>query len=115
MDDFEILDYTSIPSIDSQKNKKIMLNPIEELLKNASKIERGLSIRQLKQHTNFSKNKIKHYIFNSKFIEDTPGSIHGSGKTKIKVYNFTPVEKGYFNRKIKKRFFTAVVLEQPVI
>jgi len=63
----------------------------------------GLSIKKLKLGTGFSKRKIKHLIYTSQFIEDCPGYLHGSGKSKIDVYRYTPIEKIYSERKIKKQ------------
>ena len=77
------------------------LNPVEAVLEIYG--ERGLSIRQLKEITDLPKRKIKSFIYNSMFIEDTPPLIHGSCKAKIRVFNYTPNVKQYFTRRITKR------------
>ena len=70
---------------------------IEELLKNAN--ERGLSVKQLKKSTGLTKNKIIRIIFNSKNIDDCNPHVHGSGKTKIRVFVFKPSNTMYIERK----------------
>jgi hypothetical protein len=68
---------------------------MDNLIENVLKVynERGLSIKQLKEITNISRKSIKWYIYNSNFIEETNPLIHGSLKTKINVYNYTPNKK----------------------
>jgi len=63
---------------------------------------RGVSMRKLKKATGLSKRSIKYQIYCSKFIEDAVPGAYGSGKCKIKVYNYTPVESSYFKRRTKK-------------
>ena len=77
------------------------LNPVEAVLQVYG--DRGLSIRQLKQITELPKRKIKSHIYNSMFIEDTSPLIHGSCKTKIRVFNYNVLENNYFKRKLKKK------------
>jgi hypothetical protein len=79
------------------------MNQLESILKCYN--ERGLSIRQIKLATDFSKRKIKYLIHNSQFIEDTNPYLHGSSKTRIDVYNYTPIKKVYSQRRVKKNHF----------
>jgi len=78
---------------------EIELNPVEALLKNAG--EKGLSYKQLSETIN--KKSVKYFIFTSKYIEDTPGLLHGSGKNKIKVVRYTEKMNNYFDRNKKQR------------
>jgi hypothetical protein len=82
------------------------LNPIESVLQVYGKS--GLSISQLKEITSLSKRSVNKFIYTSKFIEDTSPYLHGSGKTKINVYNYTPIEKNYFKRREKKRIIEEI-------
>ena len=75
------------------------MNQIESILEIYN--HRGMSIRQLKETSGLSKNSIKHLIYTSKFIEDTTPGLHGSGKSKIKVFNYTPKKEKYFKRRNK--------------
>ena len=88
------------------------MNSIESVLGGYGK--RGLSIKQLKEITSLPKNKIKHCIYTSKFIEDTPPILHGSGKAKIKVFNYTPVESGYFKRRVIVKKIVEMEVEMEV-
>ena len=76
-----------------------ILNPIESVLRIYNKY--GCSTKKIMEMTGFSKRTIKYYIYNSKFIEDTGPLLHGSGKAKNDVYNYTDKEQSYFKRKIK--------------
>ena len=78
------------------------VNPVEILLKNVVPIERGLSMRNLKNQTKLSRRTIKYHIYNSKMIENTAPYIHGSLKQKISVYNYNPVKMDYTKRNEKK-------------
>jgi len=76
-------------------------NELEHVLKCYN--ERGLSMRQIKQASGLSKRRINHLIYTSQFIEDTNPYLHGSSKSKINVYNYTPVEKPYFTRRQRQQ------------
>ena len=78
------------------------LNPIESVLQCYN--HRGLSIKQLEKITQLCKRTITYHIYTSTFIEDTQPCLHGSTKSKINVYNYTPDAKKYFQRKMKKLF-----------
>jgi hypothetical protein len=79
------------------------MNELESILKCYN--ERGLSIRQIKLATGFSKRKIKHLVYTSNFIEDTNPYLHGSSKSRINVYNYTPVAMLYSKRRVKNNKF----------
>jgi len=84
--------------INYKNNKNLNMEiEIEQLLENSG--ERGLSIKQLKGLTDLTKNKIMRIIFNSENIDDCVPHIHGSGKTKIKVFVFKPNNITYIERK----------------
>jgi hypothetical protein len=85
------------------------MNHLESILKCYN--ERGLSLRQIKLATDFSKRKIKHLIYTSQFIEDTNPYLHGSSKCRINVYNYTPNAMVYSTRRMVKRQ-TRVVEEE---
>jgi len=76
------------------------LNELEFILKGHG--ERGLSTKQIKLKFNLSKRQIRHLVYTSHFIEDTNPYLHGSSKSRIDVYNYTPTEKKYLERRIKK-------------
>ena len=77
-------------------------NPVETILKNCG--ERGMSIKQLMDVLHFTKRKIKHFIYHSRFIDNTNPHLHGSGKLKINVYTFDKKLKDfYFKRKKEKK------------
>jgi hypothetical protein len=80
------------------------LNPLELILKDYG--SRGLSLRQIKMATDFTKRKIKHLVYTSQFIEDTTPWLHGSNKNRINVYNYTPLSKIYNQRKVHTRHRT---------
>jgi len=63
---------------------------------------KGMSMRNLKNATGLSKRSIKYQIYCSRFIEDAVPLTYGSGKCKIQVYNYTPIESLYLKRRIKK-------------
>jgi hypothetical protein len=77
------------------------LNALELILKDYG--ARGLSLRRIKMATHFTKRKIMHLIYTSQFIEDTNPWLHGSNKTRINVYNYTPLNKIYKERKAHTR------------
>jgi len=81
------------------EEEEIPLNPVETALKSAGKL--GLGYKQLAQTIN--KRSVKYFIYNSDFIEDTPGILHGSLKNKIKVFRYTESKKKYFDRNKKQR------------
>jgi len=87
------------------EDDEIELNPVEALLKNAG--EKGLSYKQLS--FDFDKKSMKYYIFTSKYIEDTPGILHGSLKSKIKVVRYTEKISNYFDRNKKQKITTSEV------
>ena len=64
------------------------VNPVEQLLKQAVPIERGLSMRQIKQQTKLSTRTINYHIYNSDSIENTTPYLHGSWKSRIRVFNY---------------------------
>ena len=75
------------------------LNRVETILKDIG--IKGVSLRFLKKVSGLPKRTILWHIYNSRFIENTDPLVHGSRKSKISVYNYTPVQNGYFNRKKK--------------
>jgi len=75
-------------------------NPVEDVLK---RVKHGLSLKQLRAATGFKNKMIKYYIYNSPNIEDTDPVLHGSGKVKIRVFNYTDTKLNYFIRKDKKK------------
>jgi hypothetical protein len=75
-------------------------NPVEDALKG---VKHGLSLKQLRTVTGFKNKEIKYYIYNSPNIEDTDPVLHGSGKAKIRVFNYTDTKLNYFIRKDKKK------------
>ena len=75
-------------------------NPVEEVLKG---VKHGLSLRQLRKFTGLNNNAVKYYIYTSLNIEDTDPVLHGSGKVKIRVFNYTNISKKYFARKDKRK------------
>ena len=77
------------------------MNQLERILMDYGKS--GLSIRQIKLATDFSKRKIKHLVYTSNFIEDTNPWLHGSTKCRINVYNYTPESKVYSERRVKRQ------------
>ena len=99
VDGFELMYFGKPPS----KMESIYeLNCIEKVLQNVTR--QGLSMKKLKELTKLPKRTIKYHVYNSKFIENTNPWIHGSGKTKIQVFNYTPVENNYFKRKKRNIF-----------
>jgi hypothetical protein len=85
--------------LNENKVKKITeTNPIEMYLKN----NKSLSLRQLKNKTGIPLKSVKYHIYTSNNIEDTPSWVHGSGRSKIRCFRYTPETKGYHERKIKK-------------
>ena len=46
---------------------------------------------------------LKYYIYTSLNIEDTDPVLHGSGKVKIRVFNYTKTPVNYFARKDKRK------------
>ena len=78
---------------------------VEQLLKEYG----NLGLRKLIRCTGLSKRSVKYQIYNSKFIENTSPYLHGSGKVKIRVFNYTPVESLYSKR--KKPFQRQVITE----
>jgi hypothetical protein len=80
------------------------METIESLLLNAGK--RGLSIKQLKYETDFSKRKVFYFILNSKNINYIDPCVHGSFKKKINVFVYKPSEITLINKiketKVKK-------------
>ena len=76
------------------------LNPVEETLKG---LKHGLSLRQLRNVTGLRNNMIKYYIYTSLNIEDTDPVLHGSGKVKIRVFNYNKTPVNYFSRKDKRK------------
>jgi hypothetical protein len=60
------------------------METVENLLLDAGKL--GLSMRQLKNETDFSKRTIFYFIKNSKNISNVTPYLHGSFKKKINVY-----------------------------
>lgn len=75
-------------------------NPVEEALKG---VKHGLSLRQLREVTGLNNNTIKYYIYTSLNIEDTDPILHGSGKVKIRVFNYSENPVNYFSRKDKRK------------
>ena len=74
---------------------------IENLLLDAGKL--GLSMRQLKIKTGFSKRTINFFILNSKNINHIDPYIHGSFKKKIYVFVYKPSETTLINKfKVRK-------------
>lgn len=73
------------------------VNIIEPLLQDAG--QKGLSIRQLTNLTGISKKNLKWYIYNSKNIGDCDPNVHGSYKTKIRVFVFKPGDKSYIDQR----------------
>ena len=93
MDDFVVIRAnTTLP-------KPAITNPVENLLKQHPS---GLSLRQIKQKCGLNKRSVNYHIYNSDFVRDSVPWIHGSWKTKIRVYNYTPIENNYFKRKIRQ-------------
>ena len=78
-----------------------MENPVEIVLKN--KGPRGLSMRHLILNLGVDRRRVNYHIFNSTNVMDTPPSLHGSGKSKIRVFNYTPETKNYFDRRVKSK------------
>jgi hypothetical protein len=93
MDDFVIVRSNKTNTVETG------INPVEFILKDLN--IKGLSLKGLKRVSGLPKRTILWHIYNSKFIENTDPLIHGSRKSKISVYNYTPVEMGYFKRKKK--------------
>ena len=81
-------------------------NPVEQLLQNTKPVEYGLSMRQIKQQTKLSTRTVNYYIYNSSCIENTNPYIHGSWKSRIRVFNYTPVKMNYHKRNDKKKTIT---------
>ena len=81
-----------------------MENAIEQVLKEHG--ARGLSIKQLKNVTGLSRKEIMYRVYTSNYIENTNPWIHGSGKSRIRVFNYTPLGLNYFKRKEKKLVIT---------
>jgi hypothetical protein len=79
-----------------------MENPIEHILKD--KGPRGLSLRQLSFLTGSPIHRVKYHIYNSMQIKDCEPFIHGSYKSKIRVFCYTPEIQKDHSRKIKKKF-----------
>ena len=80
-------------------------NPVEEKLKS---IKHGLSLRQLRGVTGLNNKTVKYYIYTSLNIEDTDPVLHGSGKVKIRVFNYTKTPVKYFARKDKRKIVIEV-------
>jgi hypothetical protein len=78
-----------------------MENPVDRILKD--KGPNGLSLKQLSRFLGVDRKRVQYHIYNSVHTKDTDPHIHGSGKSKIRVFNYTPEEKGYFDRKIKSK------------
>jgi hypothetical protein len=94
MDDFVVI------RANTTQPKPAISNPVENLLKQHSS---GLSLRQIKQKCGLNKRSVNYHIYNSRVIKDSVPWIHGSWKTKIRVYNYTPIEMNYFERNQKKK------------
>jgi len=75
-------------------------NPVEKVLK---RVKHGLSLRQLCEITGLSNKTVKYYIYTSLNIEDTDPFLHGSGKVKIRVFNYSENPVNYFSRKDKRK------------
>ena len=77
---------------------------VESLLLDAGK--KGLSMRQLKNETDFSKRTIFYFILNSKNINYIDPQVHGSFKKKINVFVYKPSDCTLINKikeiKVKK-------------
>ena len=65
-----------------------MENPVDRILKD--KGPSGLSLKQLSLLLGVDYRRVKYHIYNSSNIMNTNPRIHGSGKCKIKVFNYTP-------------------------
>jgi hypothetical protein len=76
-------------------------NPVEKVLKDSG--PQGLSLKELSKRLGVDRRRIQFHIYNSKNIKDTEPWLHGSGKSKIRVFSYTPEEKGYFLRKLKSK------------
>ena len=76
-----------------------MENPVDQILKN--KGPRGLSLKQLSLLLGVDYKRVNYHIYNSLNTMNTDPMIHGSGKCKIRVFNYTPDTKRYFLRKKK--------------
>ena len=76
-----------------------MENPVDRILKD--KGLRGLSLKQLSTFLGVDYKRVKYHIYNSLNTMNTDPLIHGSGKCKIRVFNYTPDTKRYFLRKKK--------------
>ena len=89
-----------------------MENPVDRILKD--KGPRGLSLKQLSMQLGVDRKRVQYHIYNSEHTKDTEPWIHGSGKSKIRVFSYTPEAKGYFLRKVKERKIQSESIESSV-
>jgi hypothetical protein len=78
------------------------METVENLLLGAGKL--GLSMRQLKNETDFSKRTIFYFIKNSKNISNVTPYLHGSFKKKIHVYVYKNQSETLNENEIEKFF-----------
>jgi hypothetical protein len=90
------MSFVPIPGV-----KVYELNPVEVLLKQNG--SRGFSRRQLCKALGAKKRTVMWHIYNSRFVEDTNPSLHGSGKTKISVYNYRTKDEPYWKPRVSAK------------
>ena len=78
-----------------------MENPVERILKDKGPL--GLSLRQLCFLMGVNTRRVKYHIYNSMHVEDCEPYLHGSYKSKIRVFNYTPETRKYQIKKTIKR------------
>ena len=82
-------------------------NPVEEYLKVFH--AQGRSMRQIKGELGLTKRNILWYLYNSKNIQDTNPLLHGSGRFKIRVYNYSENSRVRIKKKFTKKVNKSVV------
>ena len=90
-----------------------MENPVERVLE--SKGPKGLSLRQLGLLLGIDKRRLKYHIYTSTKVMNADPFLHGSCKSRIRVFCFTPNECKYILRNVKtKKQKRAVIPLVPV-
>ena len=89
-----------------------LANPVEEYLKVFH--GQGRSMRQIKGELGLTKRNILWYLYNSKNIQDTNPLLHGSGRFKIRVYNYNENSGVRIKKKYTKNVKN-VVKETPIV
>lgn len=86
-----------------------MENPIDHILKDKGPC--GLSLRQLCFLTGSPSRRVKYHIYNSMHVEDCDPFVHGSCKSKIRVFRYTTENQKYHSRNKRARVIASQLVE----